>query len=661
MKQLASSSAIPRRIALCFAAGTIAIALTLAGNACSPNKAFANTMVTGTNPSILRTSTDALLNPQQVTATGENVTHHTAGTCDWYIDENGCLTIQPLDGASIGVLPDWRSSERPPWYYAADQIKSVALSGKIKAQTCIRIFCNCSSLTSLDLSGLDTSGVTHMGEMFCGCSSLTSLDLSGLDTSSVTDMPKMFCGCSSLSSLDLSSFDTSKATCMWLMFSGCSSLAALDLSGFETSKVVNMGGMFCGCSSLTSLDLSGLDTSGDTHMGEMFCGCSSLTELDLSSFDTSNVTNAESMFENCSSLRKIALGSDFEFKGKDPYKCTLPTPTGDGLTGKWVSSANGKAYSPDAIPSGVAATYTAETYASHTPSTPSDSDPTPSASSKTDISSGTITLSNSTVIFEGKALEPTVEYVKANNGKALTEDVDYTIAYSNNGGFGSGTVTVTGAGNYSGILTASFDIVSKVVDVFSDASYDDWYVESGSLDYAYAHGLISGYSGTDLVGAYDPIKRQDVAVILWRMAGEPEVASGDSFEDVDYGDYYGPAVRWARATGVINGYQDADGAYRNFGPSDLVTREQLAAMIANYAEKVGGMSVASNCAKLDALPDAGDVSDWARASVGWCMANDIMNGVNVEGTAYAQPAGNAWRASMASMAAALHRDVLKLG
>ena len=73
------------------------------------------------------------------------------------------------------------------------------------------------------------------------------------------------------------------------------------------------------------------------------------------------------------------------------------------------------------------------------------------------------------------------------------------------------------------------------------------------------------------------------------------------------------------------------------------------------------MTVSSNCAKLDALPDAGSVSDWARASVGWCMDNDIMNGVNVEGTAYAQPSGNAWRASMASMAAVLHRDVLKLG
>ena len=40
-----------------------------------------------------------------------------------------------------------------------------------------------------------------MGFMFCGCSSLSSLDLSGLDTSKVTDMGFMFSDCSALTSL----------------------------------------------------------------------------------------------------------------------------------------------------------------------------------------------------------------------------------------------------------------------------------------------------------------------------------------------------------------------------------------------------------------------------------------------------------------------------
>jgi surface protein len=54
------------------------------------------------------------------------------------------------------------------------------------------MFENCSSLTSLDVSGFDTSNVTSMGAMFYNCSGLTSLDLSGFDTSKVTGMNNMF-------------------------------------------------------------------------------------------------------------------------------------------------------------------------------------------------------------------------------------------------------------------------------------------------------------------------------------------------------------------------------------------------------------------------------------------------------------------------------------
>ena len=38
-----------------------------------------------------------------------------------------------------------------------------------------RMFDGCSGLTSLDLSGWDTSNVNYMSEMFNGCSNLTSI------------------------------------------------------------------------------------------------------------------------------------------------------------------------------------------------------------------------------------------------------------------------------------------------------------------------------------------------------------------------------------------------------------------------------------------------------------------------------------------------------
>ena len=100
------------------------------------------------------------------------------------------------------------------------------------------MFAYCSGLTSLNLSGLDTSAVTNMASMFESCSGLTSLNLTGFDTSAVTNMDMMFNNCSKLTSLNLSSFDTSAVTSLWLMFDDCSSLTSLILGPnfFKTSK-----------------------------------------------------------------------------------------------------------------------------------------------------------------------------------------------------------------------------------------------------------------------------------------------------------------------------------------------------------------------------------------------------------------------------------------
>ena len=173
------------------------------------------------------------------------------------------------------------------------------------------MFCGCSSLTSLDVSGFNTDNVTKMDHMFSGCSSLTSLDLSNFNTDNVTDMSDMFIGCSNLTSLDVSGFKTDNVTNMGNMFIGCSGLTTLDVSGFNTAKVIYMNSMFWGCSGLTSLDVSGFKTGNVTHMKEMFLGCSGLTSLDVSGFKTDNVTNMSGMFSNCSGLTSLDV-SGFE-------------------------------------------------------------------------------------------------------------------------------------------------------------------------------------------------------------------------------------------------------------------------------------------------------------------------------------------------------------
>ena len=181
------------------------------------------------------------------------------------------------------------------------------------------MFAYCSGLTSLDLSGFDTSAVTSMDYMFAYCSGLTSLNLSGFDTSAVTSMDSMFDSCSVLTSLDLSGLNTSAVTNMASMFDSCSGLTSLNLSGLNTSAVTNMEMMFNFCSKLTSLDLSGFDTSAVTNMEMMFNNCSKLTSLNLSSFDTSAVTSMGYMFAYCSNLTSLILGPNFLKTSKYDY------------------------------------------------------------------------------------------------------------------------------------------------------------------------------------------------------------------------------------------------------------------------------------------------------------------------------------------------------
>ncbi len=205
--------------------------------------------------------------------------------------------------------------------------------GIIANQTSDQLFMNFSNMQTIDLTHLDTSRVTRMGQMFQGCSNLTSLDLSNFDTSKVTNMSYMFNSCyavnidfgknfdvskvtnmlamfynsNRLITLNLSDWDTSNVTDMSYMFYGCRGLISLNIAKFNTVKVTNMSNMFFRCNQLTSLDVSQFNTSKVTNMSSMFRDCSSLTSLDVSNFDTSNVTNMSEMFRGCTGLTNLVL------------------------------------------------------------------------------------------------------------------------------------------------------------------------------------------------------------------------------------------------------------------------------------------------------------------------------------------------------------------
>ncbi len=99
---------------------------------------------------------------------------------------------------------------------------------------------------------------------------------------------KMFEGCNSLTSIDLSGFDTSNVTNMSEMFEECSSLTGVDLSGWNTSNVTNMYGMFWNCSSLTTIYASSSFVTGGATGSSMFWECTSLVGGAGTAYSSSN-------------------------------------------------------------------------------------------------------------------------------------------------------------------------------------------------------------------------------------------------------------------------------------------------------------------------------------------------------------------------------------
>ena len=227
----------------------------------------------------------------------------------WYTDKDNNSLYEISIGSENGSVE--ANTNGNGMFAYLDNVSTLDLSGLDTSNmtSMSRMFYNSKSLTNIDVSGFDTSKVVNMNGMFDGCTNLENLDLSNFDTSNVTDVNYMFNNCNKIKRIILSNFNTNKVTKMYYMFSNCNSLINLDLSSFDTSNVTDMGAMFSGCSSLTSLDLSNFDTSNVTAMYYMFNLCSSLTELDLLNFNTNKVNNMAGMFRDCSKLQNLKISS----------------------------------------------------------------------------------------------------------------------------------------------------------------------------------------------------------------------------------------------------------------------------------------------------------------------------------------------------------------
>ena len=198
-------------------------------------------------------------------------------------------------------------------YYAdidPSAIKHIVITSGTKTDTkASYMFYEMDNLIDIQgLQNLNTSAATDMNRMFCGCSSIRSLDLSGFDVRNVTDMSAMFYECYALETLDVKAWNTLALQNTRYMFYNCTALGGLEFrSEWETEKVTDFSGMFAGCSSLEKLYLGAFDIRSANTLDEMFIDCESLISLDLSGWKMPGGASAADMFLGCTSLETICL------------------------------------------------------------------------------------------------------------------------------------------------------------------------------------------------------------------------------------------------------------------------------------------------------------------------------------------------------------------
>lgn len=162
-------------------------------------------------------------------------------------------------------------------------------------------------------------------------------------------------------------------------------------------------------------------------------------------------------------------------------------------------------------------------------------------------------------------------------------------------------------------------------DTFPDTDFGEWY--SDAVIWASQNEIITGYANGNF-GTNDPVTREQIVTILWRMAGSPAAgAQAVSFADgADISDYASDAVSWASASGIISGRPG-----NRFDPQGKATRAEVASILANSAKSKG-----SENSSIEQEPDKDSEKDAVKTTDVSASDNSAVSSGNTQLSAYVQ-------------------------
>ena len=176
---------------------------------------------------------------------------------------------------------------------------------------------------------------------------------------------------------------------------------------------------------------------------------------------------------------------------------------------------------------------------------------------------------------------------------------------------------------------------------FTDVDRDAWYHEY--VDYAISHKLFLG-TGENTFSPNQTMSRDMLVTVLYRMAGEPEVSGDCPFTDVKDTDYFAKAVCWAYSNEIVFGVTDTE-----FGPTQTLTREQLASMLFRVAKNYYGLPMTEQ-GDLSKFPDSGKCYEYSKPALSWAVGAGIIAGdKSSSGVLTLNPKAGGTRAEVATM------------
>lgn len=178
-------------------------------------------------------------------------------------------------------------------------------------------FQGCNNLTTVDMSGLDTSEVVSLSGTFASCKNLVSVKGFTENTHNLKGMSGAFQDCPSLTDISgLKLLDTSRVEDLRDTFAGCSSLENLEpLSDWDVSRVETMANMFgegqrpdnAHLDKLKSVHgIENWKTDSLTNTDSMFQGAAITDITPLKDWNFSKVTSVARMFSRCENLVSAA-------------------------------------------------------------------------------------------------------------------------------------------------------------------------------------------------------------------------------------------------------------------------------------------------------------------------------------------------------------------